>query len=166
MSGKAGQGHTAPLDAASARDLTPRSQALFALRLLVALERVSRAHYAAERLPDREHYLEKAFGLIRSMREESLRAATYDLLVEVVLESHLSTTLRKIGQGLKCSLRFYPDGDVLRATGIPVYASHSGSRLGNLLGMMSDLGLTTTGSDRLHEVTELGGIFLRESDGQ
>ena len=71
---------------------------------------------------------------------ESLASALARLLREVIVEAHLSTTLRKMAQGQKCSLRFYPDGTRLRATGTDVAAGYSGDRLGNVLGMWADLG--------------------------
>lgn len=53
----------------------------------------------------------------------------------------MSTTLRKMSQGQRCSLRFYPEGALLRPTGTPVAAGRSGDRLGNVLGMWADLGI-------------------------
>ena len=59
----------------------------------------------------------------------------------MVIEAHLSTTLRKMSQGQKCSLRFYPEGALLRPTGRGTSAGQSGDRLGNVLGMWADLGV-------------------------
>jgi hypothetical protein len=56
-----------------------------------------------------------------------------------VIAPHLATTLRKMGQGQKCSLRFYPDGLLLRPTGTGARAGYSGDRLSNVLMMLSDL---------------------------
>ena len=53
-----------------------------------------------------------------------------ELLIGVVIEPHLKTSMRKLGQGQKCSLRFFPEGNILRPTGIPVRAGYSGDRLG------------------------------------
>jgi hypothetical protein len=46
-----------------------------------------------------------------------------------------------MSQGQKCSLRFYPEGALLRPTGVPVVAGFSGDRLGNVLGIWADLGV-------------------------
>ena len=64
-----------------------------------------------------------------------------ELAQQLAVEPHLSTTLRKMGQGQKCSLRFFPEGDVLQPTGVAVTPGFSGSRLDNVLGMLADVGL-------------------------
>ena len=46
-----------------------------------------------------------------------------------------------MSQGQKCSLRFYPEGALLRPTSTPVAAGFSGDRLGNVLGIWADLGM-------------------------
>ncbi len=66
-----------------------------------------------------------------------------------VVESHLNTTLRKLGNGLKCSLRFFPDGRILRPTGMQVAAGYSNDRLGNVMGIMADLGMIDHESQEL-----------------
>ena len=75
-------------------------------------------------------------GSDRRLRD--LMAAVID---RGVVESHLNTTLRKMGHGLKCSLRFFPDGRILRPTGMRVAAGFSGDRLGNVIGVLTDLGM-------------------------
>jgi predicted transcriptional regulator len=53
-----------------------------------------------------------------------------------------------MGQGQKCSLRFFPDGDLLRPTGKTVRAGYSGDRLSNVLGMLADLGIVAQSGDK------------------
>ena len=56
--------------------------------------------------------------------------------------SHLLTARKyQVANGLKCSLRFFPDGRVLRPTGMIVRAGFSGDRLGNVMGILADLGM-------------------------
>lgn len=85
-------------------------------------------------------YLERVFGILDEAGTRPLSETTERLLREVVVEAHLATTLRKMSQGQKCSLRFYPEGALLRATGTPVAAGFSGDRLGNVLEIWADLG--------------------------
>ena len=61
-------------------------------------------------------------------------------LVEIAALAHLQTTLRKMGADQKCSLRFFPDGPVLRPTGIGMLPGHSNDRLTNVLRILADIG--------------------------
>ena len=81
------------------------------------------------------------FEILDDAGTQSLSATIKRLLREVVVEAHISTTLRKMSQGQKCSLRFYPEGALLRPTGTPAVAGFSGDRLGNVLGIWADLGV-------------------------
>jgi hypothetical protein len=65
------------------------------------------------------------------------------LLSEVVVPAHLTVTLRKMGAGLDCSLRFFPDGDRYRSTGIVTTPGFSNDRLTNVMTMLADIGLLT-----------------------
>ena len=83
--------------------------------------------------------MERAFNILEDSDRtvyESLR----ELLICTVIEPHLRTSLRKLGQGQKCSLRFFPEGNILRPTGTLVAASYSGDRLGNVMGFFADVG--------------------------
>ena len=99
--------------------------------------------------------------MLDAERGSSLKTALRRLLIEVVIEAHLSTTLRKISQGQQCSLRFFPDGALLRPTGTPVIAGRSGDRLGNLLGMWADLGVLDR-RDGTFSLTERGRRIAAE----
>ena len=79
---------------------------------------------------------------------------------------HLNTSWRKIGQGQKCSVRFYPDGDLLRPTGKRVNAWFSQDRLGNVIQMLSDLGLCSKNSNGKFLISKAGTVFLNELEGQ
>jgi hypothetical protein len=78
------------------------------------------------------------------------------------VEPHLATTLRKMSQGQRCSLRFFPEGEVLRPTGKRVQAGYSGDRLGNVLGMWADLGRLEWVSGRRFAITAAGQDLLRD----
>ena len=106
-----------PLNAAVARSLTSRARALYACGLLLACKKQTEQIRKIGRLPSRGSYLERALGILDDVRTRSLSEATRRLLREVVIEAHLSTTLRKMSQGQKCSLRFYPRGPYLDRLG-------------------------------------------------
>lgn len=122
------------------RQITPNGKALYALALLTACRRESASLRDTKRIPDRSNYLERAFGILEKHDKSDLGTALRDLIYNTVVESHLKTTLRKMGAGQQCSLRFYPEGNLLRPTGTAVRAGYSGDRLRNVLGMFADLG--------------------------
>ena len=124
-----------------ARGLPAWCKALLGVGILVASRRQTEAARAAGKIPHRKSHLERAFAVLDTERGSSLRTTLRRLLVEVVIEAHLSTTLRKMSQGQQCSLRFFPEGTLLRPTGTRVSAGRSGDRLGNVLGMWADLGV-------------------------
>ena len=135
----------------AARSLPSWCKAIFAVGVLMAARHQTEGLRAAGQIPDRRSYLERAFSVLDAMRRNSLPTTLRSLLIEVAIEAHLSTTLRKMSQGQKCSLRFYPEGALLRPTGRGVSAGQSGDRLGNVLGMWADLGVLErqTGGFRL-----------------
>jgi len=126
---------------AGARGMPAWCKAIFAVAVLSTCKRQTEPARAGGRIPDRRSYLERAFAVLEAERGSRLSTVLRRLLVEVAVEPHLSTTLRKMSQGQKCSLRFYPEGALLRPTGTPVAAGRSGDRLGNVLGMWADLGI-------------------------
>ena len=125
----------------SVRGLPVWCKAIFAVAVLCACKHQTESSRTTCRIPDRQSYLERSFTVLQAERGNRLSAVLRRLLNEVVIEPHLSTTLRKMSQGQKCSLRFYPEGSLLRPTGIAAGAGFSGDRLGNVLGMWADLGI-------------------------
>lgn len=144
-----------------ARGLPGWCKALFAVCLLAVLKRQTEILRAAGTMPDRGSYVEDAFVILDAERSSSLAKALRRLLIEVVIEAHLSTTLRKMSQGQKCSLRFFPEGALFRPTGIQTTAGQSGDRLGNVLGMWADLGVLERG-DGGFGLTERGRTLAME----
>ena len=148
------------LDVRAARALTPCPRALYALPLLLATRRQTKVLREDAKLPNRNHYLERAFSVLADNAHSHLREALGALLVQAVIEPHLNTTLRKMGQGQKCSLRFYPEGELLRPTGTPVNAGFSGDRLGNVLRMLADIGHCERASGDRFSLTRRGRAWL------
>ena len=141
-------------------------QALCALVLLLACCRQTQHLRARGLMPSRPdhrpHYLERIFAFLEKREDQSVREVLAALLVEGALEPHLRTTLRKIGEGQKCSLRFFPEGSVLRPTGTGVYPGFSGDRLGNVLGMLADLGFCNRHEGGGYLINEKGLAFLTQ----
>lgn len=135
--------------------------AAFALAILVSCWQETSSVRKEHGAEDDGAGLCKAFPIIEENMRRPLAAVTTDLVNQCVVEAHLATTLRKMGAGLKCSLRFFPDGSTLRPTGVPVGPGYSGDRLGNVIGWLTDLGFLdresglTARSDGLLE--QLGG---------
>ncbi len=130
-----------PIERRSANRLSARDRAMFALTLLAATWKRSRGLYALERFPRTGSGAERVFPILDTGSDQMVRTLLIRVIDRGAVESHLNTTLRKMGNGLKCSLRFFPDGRVLRPTGIHVSAGFSGDRLGNVMGILTDLGM-------------------------
>jgi hypothetical protein len=140
----------------------PVHQGLCALALLLACSRQTQSLRASGILPNRSHYLERVFALLGEREHQPVRETLAALLVQGAVEPHLRTTLRKMGQGQKCSLRFFPEGAVLRPTGTGVYPGFSGDRLRNVLGMLADLGFCNRHESGGYLINEKGLAFLRQ----
>ncbi len=115
-------------------------QALYAISVLEVCRRQSSKLLDSISTVEND-YMRKAFQIL----DELHTSKVYESIVKVtnfcVVEPHLKTTLRKMGQGQQCSLRFFPEGKKLVPTGIDTNAGVSGSRLNNTIRMMSDIGI-------------------------
>jgi len=118
----------------------PSEQALHAISILEVCRRQSTKLLDSISTVEND-YMRKAFQIL----DELHTSKVYESIVKVtnfcVIEPHLKTTLRKMGQGQQCSLRFFPEGKKLVPTGIDTNAGVSGSRLNNTIRMMSDIGI-------------------------
>ena len=122
------------------RHLAPSNQAFAAVALLVALAsqtRTVRRNGHFDQILSRPG--ERAIRIVETACKKTF-LDFIQRLVEVAAFAHLETTLRKMGAGQKCSLRFFPDGPVLRPTGIGVLPGHSNDRLTNVLRILADVG--------------------------
>jgi hypothetical protein len=131
-----------PVDRRIRRAGDAASKAVIALSLLTATWRQSRHIFAMEGFPRANSGAERVYPILEESRDTPLSSVLLRIIDHGVVESHLTTTLRKMGHGLKCSLRFFPDGRILRPTGLGVAAGFSGDRLGNVLGILTDIGMT------------------------
>lgn len=88
-----------------------------------------------------DDYMRKAFNLLEEHSSLKVYESILNIVNFCVIEPHLKTTLRKMGQGQQCSLRFFPEGKKLVPTGIDTNAGWSGSRLDNTIRMIADIGM-------------------------
>jgi hypothetical protein len=132
---------SAPLPFATFNQLKSAQQVLAAFALLSALEKQSR--------PFRNTDFNRPFLSTSDLATKLLVRVgdePFDLLLRTLIETcvvlpHLKVTLRKMANGQKCSLRFFPDGALLRLTANQAGAGFSGSRLDNTLGILVDIGV-------------------------
>jgi hypothetical protein len=122
---------------------------VFGLLFLIQVWSDTKSIRGSQKLRDYNDALEDAFRILDTMQSEPLSDVLTKLLSEVVVERHLQTTLRKMGAGQQCSLRFYPEGRLLLPTNERTTAGSSNDRLQNVLGVLTDIGvLTRTGEGR------------------
>ncbi len=135
----------ASISVRSARSLTAGNRCILALAVLVASASQSLPLRKASRIPNRDSYMERVFKIFESGKHRLLGDCVAEIFRQAVVEPHLKTTYRKMAEGQQCSLRVYPEGEQLRTTKLGVAAGHSGDRLGNVLGMLADLGIFERG---------------------
>ena len=130
-----------PLPFGAFNQLKSSQQMLGAFALLSALEKQTRNFRKVD--------IDKAHASISDVALKLLiRAADepYVTLLRILVETcavlrHLKVTLRKMSNGQKCSLRFFPDGKLLRLTANQASAGFSASRLDNTLEILVDIGV-------------------------
>ncbi|MCE2433998.1 MAG: hypothetical protein J4F29_13900 [Candidatus Latescibacteria bacterium] len=88
--------------------------------------------------------LDFAFEILDQAEGNSIVEVLSQLVGDCAVAPHLQTTWRKMGNGQKCSLRFFWDGEAFRSTGTITKPGFSGERLGSLMRMLADLGLLTS----------------------
>lgn len=138
-----------PVERGTANRLAARDRAMSALTLLAATWKRAQGLCALEGFPRAGSGAERVFPIMSNASDQAVQDLLVAIIDRGVVESHLNTTLRKMGNGLKCSLRFFPDGRVLRPTGMVVRAGFSGDRLGNVMGILADLGMIDYESNAL-----------------
>lgn len=142
--------------------LSPASRSVYALIILIACYKQTNGLMEKSILKTREgEYLEKVYSIIQQHKNGSIIEIIGVLIFEAVIEPHLHTTWRKMGNGLKCSLRFYPDGQMLRPTGTGVNPGYSGDRLSNVMLMLSDQGILKRNNAR-YQLTDRGDSLLKQ----
>lgn len=150
-------GHVSPTEGRS--QAKGGNQALYGVALLLSTYRCTTSLRDNGTLENRHHYMELAFDLIERYASRPLSASLRELCIHLAVEPHLRTTLRKMGQGQQCSLRFFPEGSVLQSTGIGVMPGFSNSRLDNVLGMLADVGLFDRVNGGRFVLTERALVF-------
>lgn len=90
---------------------------------------------------------QSAVRIIEEADDRTIAQTLKELLIACAVVPHLRTTLRKMGSGQGCSLRFFPDGDILRSTAVPMAPGRSATRMVNLLGILRDLSVLEATED-------------------
>ncbi len=121
--------------------LKPAHQMLGAFGLIAALEKQTCKFREVGVENDQLSASDLPFSLVCKASTEPFEELIYQLLEKCALLPHLHSTLRKMAQNQKCSLRVFPDGNKLRLTATQSHAGFSGSRLDNILAILVDLGL-------------------------
>lgn len=136
------------------------NMAFYGLALLLSSYRASEQLRATRILKNHNAGMERAFELVTRHTSQPILQAMRQFAADLAIEPHLATTLRKMGQGQKCSLRFFPEGELLHPTGVGVRPGLSGSRLGNVLGVLADTGLCSRLEGDRYSLTEFGRRHL------
>jgi hypothetical protein len=135
-----------PVDRGSIQNCCAGAMALYALCILLSCEKHTKTLRSESKLTDRSEesngLMELSFKILSESKDLLVRDVVANLTLQTAIEPHLFTTWRKMRQKQKCSLRFYPEGNILRPIEQKTKAGYSGPRLGNVLGMMADIGLT------------------------
>ncbi|MHA1749541.1 MAG: hypothetical protein ACTSYF_12950 [Promethearchaeota archaeon] len=138
------------------RKQTPSNMVLFSLIVLSAsLKQIEQINSILKAPVNLDVISEKSL-VILNQEDASISKIASDLLLECVINPHLDTTWRKMGKGMKCSLRFYPDGHLWVPTGIQVHAGYSRDRLTNVMMMLSDIGYLERIKDGKYQITDDG----------
>jgi hypothetical protein len=143
-----------PLRTNELRNQRSAQQALPGLALLVELEKESLLLRKNGLFSHRNGPGDNAIEAISNARDDPFPALMQRLVEVCVVIPHLTTTLRKMSAGQKCSLRFFPDGPVLRPTGIGVQPGHSGDRLSNTMRVLADAGVLSAQSRGRYAILE------------
>lgn len=130
-----------PLPIIELRNQSPADRALTSFALLCALMKQSHELRRHSKFGEQGRARENPIKILEAAGSEQVTDLMRKLLEACVVGPHLATTLRKMGAGQKCSLRFFPDGPRLRATGIKVSPSQSGDRLTNVVRILADIGI-------------------------
>lgn len=147
-----------------ARKLDAPNAAAFSVGVLLACSRQSAAVRERGGLLAGPSVLERITDLFADLAEAELVEVLRRLLRECVVGPHLQNALRKMADQpqAKCTLRFYPDGEVLWTTGIGVKAGRSGERLGNVMGLLADLGYLERVTNTTFRLTPLGASWVEQ----
>ena len=140
----------------------PAERAVYGLLiLLVALDHEEKVSNQYKLMTSSLPHILEIKSIISKSLKNTIRNCMKTILQKIIIESHLTTSWRKMGQGMQCSVRFFPEGSTFRATGTRVNAGQSGTRLENVLHLMADTGLLNRTSDKKFSITNEGDIFLR-----
>ncbi len=145
------------------RSLSPEARIWVALILLIScwqhisIWRKTGLFISAPNSP-----LDSAFHVIDQANGRKVVDVLSDLIADCAVAPHLNTTWQKMGQGQKCSLRFFWDGDTFRSLGTVTLPGYSADRLSNVIFMLSDLDFLQETDSGEHVLSGYGKEKLNE----
>lgn len=142
--------------------LGPQAAALYAMGVLMACIDQSQALRDTQRLQANESPLGEIIAFFAARADRTMRELMAEFLTSWLLPRHLHNALRKMAAGGDCTLRFFPEGNAIRATGLPVAAGQSGDRLRNVLGILADIGVTERVRNVSVRAADLGRQILND----
>ena len=145
-----------------ARGLSASARATYAVGLLLLITAQTAPMRRQGMFTAPSSAVEKVAGLVEWRPDDTLAQRLPLLVRDCAIIPHIENALRKMAAGLKCTLRFYTDGDLLCATGVSVKAGRSGDRLRNVLGSLADVGLAERVGNTTFRITPAGQRFLSE----
>ncbi|MCQ2005696.1 hypothetical protein [Rhizobium sp. NRK18] len=130
----------------SVDELSPPEKLMASFAILSALQDQTRS-FRGTLAAHANSISDLALSLIISVGDQPFAEFLSELAERCAVTPHLQVTLRKMSAGQKCSLRFFPDGNVLRLTANQTNAGFSGTRLYNTINVLSDIGILTRNVD-------------------
>ena len=136
-----------PLPTRSMSGMRGGKAALSATTFLVALVSQSESLRTQGIFSRIGYCCQSAVKIIEEGDDQTVAQTLKELLIACAVVPHLRTTLRKMGSGQGCSLRFFPDGDILRSTAVPMVPGRSATRMANVLGILRDISVLEAKED-------------------
>jgi hypothetical protein len=127
--------------------LRPSERMMGAFAMLAALEAQTRSFRSVDASKPAVTISDLALKLIVNADDQPFDFLLRNLVEKCAILPHLQVTLRKMANRQKCSLRFFPDGNILRLTANQSSAGYSGSRLDNALNILVDIGVFQRGNN-------------------
>ncbi|MAT38663.1 MAG: hypothetical protein CL946_03565 [Ectothiorhodospiraceae bacterium] len=140
------------------------SVAVFAIGLLLVTMKQYKSVSSEHSSSIESTVVPRLLVLIERFQRESMETFLVAVLKELVVGTHLHNAMRKMAAGGECTLRFYEEGEELRATGLEVLAGRSGDRLSNVFGHLADLGFAIRESNASFILSDLGKELLRSRE--
>jgi hypothetical protein len=146
----------------AARRLRPAASSAYSIGVMIACIAQSQPLRTRSLLRKPDAPLSEIAAFFAARSESTIADLTTVFLTEWLLPRHLYNALRKMAAGGECTLRFFPEGNSLRPTGVPVIPGQSGDRLANVVGVLADVGVFERVGNGSVRTSDLGRHLLAE----